>query len=367
MNSNCDINHTSTYAVSLSADSANRPSASSSPENTYTNPERLSTGNTFFIDHGTQLQTRKATTADLQISSDSIDTTSHDSSSGSEASTVIWSVDPDNQPESSSSSSSSSKKLLGDSEVVSYCDKLLDDDYLPLSVKTASPTDTPITSEDVASGSNTGSEPTADSDLLSSGTSNPEVPGGSQPNICEKTQVGKKRNYSGQEAYRCYTCGKHFERKGNLTRHLKIHITGISSYQCDICKQYLASKYNLERHMLIHTGEQPFQCGVCGKGFNQNCHLMEHRLIHTGETPFQCGVCGKGFSQSNNLKRHMPIHTGEKPFQCGVCDKDFLRSSNLKRHMRIHTGEQHYKCEICGKSFAYRQNFTRHMRIHAGE
>lgn len=37
----------------------------------------------------------------------------------------------------------------------------------------------------------------------------------------------------------------------------------------------------------------PFGCEICGRIFNKKCNMTKHLMIHNGEYPFECWLCHK--------------------------------------------------------------------------
>ncbi|XP_049445883.1 histone-lysine N-methyltransferase PRDM9-like isoform X3 [Epinephelus fuscoguttatus] len=143
--------------------------------------------------------------------------------------------------------------------------------------------------------------------------------------------------------------------------------TGKKPLKCDICGKVFEYKSKLQRHLNSHTDEKLFSCKTCGKRFSIKSVLKRHCRIHTGEkNPHTCKVCGRAFTRNCHLLVHMRTHTGEKPFACKVCGRGFVRNDYLLVHMRTHTGEMPYTCKTCGKHFRSRSNLTVHMRTHTG-
>ncbi|XP_075770196.1 uncharacterized protein LOC112546675 isoform X2 [Pelodiscus sinensis] len=180
------------------------------------------------------------------------------------------------------------------------------------------------------------------------------------------TPIEHQRIHEIEKLFKCFDCGKSFNKWSELVRHRRIH-TGEKPFSCSDCGKNFSESSHLVRHRKTHAEEKPFICSDCGKSFSENSLLLRHRRTHAGEKPFKCSECGKSFIQRSDLVKHWRIHTGEKPYNCSHCGKNFSRSSQLVRHRRTHTGEKPFKCSDCGKSFTERSDLVKHWRTHTGE
>nr|KAF6407168.1 hypothetical protein HJG59_009871 [Molossus molossus] len=80
------------------------------------------------------------------------------------------------------------------------------------------------------------------------------------------------------------------------------------------------------------TGENPFSCKECPKAFNRKSELTRHLRVHTGEELYQCGECLKVFSAKSLLIIHLRMHTGGKPYRCSNHGKVFTQKAQLIVH-----------------------------------
>ncbi|XP_026843254.1 zinc finger protein 34 [Drosophila persimilis] len=230
-------------------------------------------------------------------------------------------------------------------------------------------------------------------------------------------------NPAAQKCFQCSHCEASFPNAGDLSKHVRSHITN-KPFQCSICQKTFTHIGSLNTHIRIHSGEKPYKCEICPKAFTQSSSLMvhmrshavrkphqcvqcdkgfvnytslllhqkthtaptetfacpecerefkaealldEHMRMHTQELVYQCAICREAFRVSSELVQHMKNHMGEKPFTCSLCDRSFTQSGSLNIHMRIHTGEKPFQCKLCEKCFTQASSLSVHMKIHAGE
>ncbi|KAF1780592.1 Zinc finger, C2H2-like [Phytophthora cactorum] len=106
------------------------------------------------------------------------------------------------------------------------------------------------------------------------------------------------------------------------------------------CGREFQLKGNLKRHVNIHNGDKKFACKFCGKKFLRKADMEVHYRVHTGEKPYRCKYeeCGKCFARRSDLLSHERTHTGRKPFACAFpgCDRSFARKFDLHKHQRLH-------------------------------
>ncbi|TWC53015.1 insecticidal toxin complex protein TccC [Pseudomonas sp. SJZ080] len=120
--------------------------------------------------------------------------------------------------------------------------------------------------------------------------------------------------HSGVKPFKCDLCEESFAQKITLTQHTYTH-TKNRPYKCDWigCRDSFSQSSTLAQHKLKHTDVRSFKCDVCGKAFQRKTHLERHVWTHRATAPCQVEGCFSKFSAPQTLRQHMkekhPNHT----------------------------------------------------------
>ncbi|KAI0068568.1 hypothetical protein BV25DRAFT_1817432 [Artomyces pyxidatus] len=120
--------------------------------------------------------------------------------------------------------------------------------------------------------------------------------------------------------------------------------------------------------MTIASGSK-WHCKHCFKSFGRKGDLTRHERLHSGIKDHLCTTCGKRFAQFTALKTHQNTHTRAKPYKCGLfaCKASFGDPSSCARHRKeTHGGVPSYKCPVsgCSSSIKRRAAFKNHLKKH---
>ena len=128
-------------------------------------------------------------------------------------------------------------------------------------------------------------------------------------------------------------------------------------------------------------------CALCGKMFNEKASLLRHiEGVHEGVKKHTCELCKKSFHQKINLKSHIAkIHEGLKGFKCikkltekskqilkkknnsKIIKKEKLRKTITGKRNQVEQNKKLHKCKLCKKSFGMKSNLKRHnCSVHKG-
>ncbi|XP_069101763.1 zinc finger protein 260-like [Argopecten irradians] len=181
----------------------------------------------------------------------------------------------------------------------------------------------------------------------------------------------------------CHVCGKGFDRRLHLWKHLQVHSTE-KQFVCHVCGMSFRLEGTLRHHSLTHTEKRQFKCPVCNKTFNARRYLIKHVRTHVKEKLFECKGCSKRFTTQEYLNTHMRKHISGKlkkfsafklpasrkqnvqiTHKCDVCDKVFEKRRYLTRHAKIHAEAKRFNCNICGKQFRTQEYVDSHaLKMH---
>lgn len=138
----------------------------------------------------------------------------------------------------------------------------------------------------------------------------------------------------------CYQTSKH-NLPGLTRKHHHPEPTPDNPYQCETCDMLFKDLELLTDHQrTVHENNRQFACRYCGKRFNDKYNMRKHVLIHVGEKRHKCQFCDKAFLRKDHLRSHLQTHYNRK-YGCKVCGKSFKTIELYQRHAKTHKGSDH--------------------------
>ncbi|XP_063392151.1 zinc finger protein 879-like [Cydia fagiglandana] len=175
-----------------------------------------------------------------------------------------------------------------------------------------------------------------------------------------------------RQLYPCAHCGRRFQWRGNLLRHMQSHAARANGeLVCAPCNRTFSSVATYKQHMRLsraHVSEQdfPHACDECGRRFANKTRLQDHvDWDHRRHFAHHCTQCQKVFKSHTSLYLHKQVvHKKEHAEHlCDHCGKPFPNHAKLRSHIiALHTSESPYKCTSCAMRFSWHSCLSRHVR-----
>ena len=128
---------------------------------------------------------------------------------------------------------------------------------------------------------------------------------------------------------------------------------------------------NLREHTrLVHEGERNHKCSTCGKAFQSKNDMTRHvDSVHLKKPVWQnlrknypggkkpiversCEFCGEKFSHALTLRQHISSnHKDVVRFECRACAKTCISKDTLYKHLQTNHENDDYQCKFCQELF----------------
>ena len=148
----------------------------------------------------------------------------------------------------------------------------------------------------------------------------------------------------------CDYCEKVFD----LKEELKSHNIG-KKCSCNICSTKFCNEDDLNSHKIDKHKKIEFKCEFCGKEFEKRYILKRHLETRNMQA---CDICGLMLCNKTDINLHKKSEHKQEKFKCDYCEKEFDKKYNLKRHYDSRILQE---CHICGLVFCNHVELTRHL------
>ncbi|XP_055713875.1 putative zinc finger protein 730 [Phlebotomus papatasi] len=101
---------------------------------------------------------------------------------------------------------------------------------------------------------------------------------------------------------KCPYCPKEFYITGQMNIHIKQLHSDNPDYQCEKCGKEFKVERSLKKHLLTHV--EGGVCNYCGKIYNNRLRLIKHLKIHGNREKADCPICSKTLRTISILRSH---------------------------------------------------------------
>ena len=134
----------------------------------------------------------------------------------------------------------------------------------------------------------------------------------------------------------CDICGKTFSRFHSLKRHMKKHDKNAkANFTCSFegCDKSFEKQQHYQFHMNIHTGQEPYKCQSCGSTFRSKYVRNSHYKVCAGLAMLRCDICQKTFNARSSLYSHKESKHPGQNYTCR-CGASFIYLEKLQKHKK---------------------------------
>ncbi|XP_065347040.1 zinc finger protein 58-like isoform X1 [Cloeon dipterum] len=162
-----------------------------------------------------------------------------------------------------------------------------------------------------------------------------------------------------QPLFSCEECGKSFNERWKLNRHVRQFHTKSATFRCDHCDYSAFYKAYMADHIQWNHFPKTIRCEECNTFYASERILKIHK--RRWHEYIRCAECGQE-ERRHNMTRHRRVKT------CRHCKCKLKCSGLLQKHINkcyVHANRNNFYCDKCPRIFCHkRQLFSHFVRMH---